>query len=67
MVYIILPMVKINRIAVQAPETPLQALDAVHGGIIAAMVARAANGLDGVCNAIGGRGWTWPRLPMPYC
>ena len=34
----------------------MQALDAVHEGIIAAMVARAVNGLDGACNAIGGGG-----------
>ena len=47
---------RLHRIAVQAPETPLQALDGVHGGIIAAMVARAVKALDGACNAIGGGG-----------
>lgn len=45
-----------NRIAVQALETPLQGPDGGRVELIGATVARAVNGLDGACNAIGGWG-----------
>jgi hypothetical protein len=45
---IILPMVKMNRIAVQAPGAPLQALDAGRVELIVATVARAVKALGGL-------------------
>lgn len=59
-------------IAIERPETPLQSLDAVHGGIIAATVARAVNGLDGAVIMIWYRIWqgtikAWYLLPCLHC